>query len=153
MNHRQFHATTLAIAAAMLLAACGPQGKPPQQGATLSPEPTPPPAVSASTPAPTPAAAPVTSQPATAALREFIDPVTGQPRQPTAAELKALATAGQSAPASAAASRPKETVLPNGMVAVEVGVKSEMKGCLQADGRVVATHDCQGEAAAPAKKP
>ena len=152
MNHRRFHGTTLVAAAALLLGACDSADSPQQQTATLpqaaAPAPTP------ATPAPTPAAAPAASQPGTVAMREFIDPATGQSRAPTAAELKALAASKQTVAASAAAaSRPKETVLPNGMVAVEAGVKSEMKGCVQPDGRFVADHDCKDGAAAPAKKP
>jgi hypothetical protein len=150
MNHRKFHGTTLVIAAAMLLGACGSANSP-QQGAPLPQEAA---APMPAAPAPTPAAAPAPSQPETVALREFIDPVTGQPREPTAAELKALAAAGKAAaPTAATAPKPKETVLPNGMVAVEAGVKSEMKGCVQPDGRFVAGHDCKSDAAATVKKP
>ncbi len=150
MNHREFHGTTLVLAAALLLGACGASDTSSQQRATLPQEAVP--ASVPAAPAPTPAASPAASPPAAAALREFIDPATGLPREPTAAELKALATSGQTL-TPRAATRPREVVLPNGMIAVEAGVKSEMKGCVQQDGRIVAGHDCKGTATAPATKP
>jgi hypothetical protein len=107
-------------------------------------------------------AAPIAASPAAAggptgsAVRGFIDPVTGQIRAPTPAELRALETQKQTlAPNSAISAKPgsKETVLPNGWVAVEVNSTSEMKGCVQKDGRVVPAHDCKSEPSSAVKKP
>lgn len=147
MSDRKFRGTLLVLAGTLLLGGCGSSGSPPQQGAAPSPQ--------AAAPAPAaPAATPAASQPETAALREFLDPVTGQPREPTEAELKAMAAARPAAPAASAASKPKEIVLPNGMVVIEgTSLMSEMKGCVQPDGSVVADHDCREKAAAPVKKP
>jgi glucose/arabinose dehydrogenase len=151
MNHRKFRGTMLVIAGALSLAACGSSDSPTQQGA----EPAQQAAPEAAPATPAPAASPAATQPATA-LQEFLDPVTGQPRAPTDAELKAIAASAPSVKSSAAATpRPKdkEIVLSNGMVAVEPGVVSDLKACVQPDGRVLTDHDCKSGAAAPVKKP
>jgi hypothetical protein len=108
-------------------------------------------------PAPTataPAAA--DASPAAPAVRAFVDPVTGVIREPTAAEVRALEARKQTeAPSLAINTKPrgKETVLPNGWVKLEVDADSEMKGCVQKDGRVVAAHECKSEPATAVTKP
>jgi hypothetical protein len=152
MIHTNFRNSILLVAPALLLCACGSSGDS-RQGATVVQDNAP---AQVAAPAPAPAAAADSTQAGAAGLREFIDPVTGQPREPTAAELKALEASKQtSAPSSAITSKPKpkEIVLPNGVVAVEMESTSEMKGCLQKDGRAVVDHDCKSNVPAPAKKP
>jgi hypothetical protein len=152
MNHRNFRGTMLVMAGTLALAACGSSDSPTQQ-ATAPAQQAAPAAAPAPAPAtPAPAAAPAASQPATA-LQEFIDPVTGQPRAPTDAELKAIAAPTVKPNAVATPAPKKEIVLSNGMVAVEPGVVSTMKACVQQDGRVLTDHDCRSDAAAPVKKP
>jgi len=85
-------------------------------------------------PAPT---AESTAQPAT---RIFIDPQTGQPREPTAQELAAAAQAEARVAASGRAKpvAPREVELPNGAVAVILGEETlqPLRACVRPDGRV-----------------
>ncbi len=90
----------------------------------------------------TPQAAPVsdTGTPATTSGRMFIDPVTGQPRVPTADELaseKRDRTQAQTQSASSA-SRPAVTVteLPGGVTQYDFGTASQVQetACLRPDG-------------------
>jgi hypothetical protein len=70
--------------------------------------------------------------------------------------LRALeARKGTSAPSAAINSkqRGKATVRPDGWVEIELDANSEMKGCVQKDGRVVAAHDCKDEPATAVSKP
>jgi hypothetical protein len=154
MRHLNFRSIVLVLVQGLLLAACSPAGDGPKQQAALPSQ------ENAATrevaPAPVPVPAPDATQPGTAALREFVDPVTGQRRAPTSAELKALQDAGKvTASAATAPARPKEReiVFPDGTVAVEEGSLSQMQGCLQKDGTVTVDHDCKSNAQAPAKKP
>lgn len=155
MNHCNLRNTMLGLAPLLLLGACSSADKA-APAATVQVETAErPQADEASAEAATSATA---SQAADAqagsAVRAFVDPVTGQIREPTPAELRALEASGKSAAPSSAIKtrpRPQETVLPNGWVAVEVNADSEMKGCVQTDGRVVAAHDCKSEPAAAAK--
>lgn len=158
MSHLNPRGTTLILVQALLLAACSPAGdqstqqaaSPPQQTAPAQQVAPPPvPADSAS------AASPDASQPGAAALREFVDPVTGQPRAPTAAELRALENAGRATTQAVPAPRPrdKEIVFADGTVAVEETSPSQMQACVQQDGKVLVDHDCKATAPAPVKKP
>jgi len=150
MNHLNFRNSILMLAPVLLLGACG---KPTDaaQGAAVVPESKAP----AEVVAPAPVASPEAAAAGAAGLREYRDPVTGQPREPTAAELKALAAAAQSASkaSNGARRKNKEIVLPDGAVAVEENTMSEMKGCMQKDGRIVVDHDCKGAAPANVSKP
>lgn len=158
MNHLNCRISILLLAPTLLLGGCGSSGESPQ-GAAIVQEGSAPAQVTAPVPAgvaaSAPAAVPETAPPAAAALREFRDPVTGQPREPTAAELKALAAATQNASKAGTGAAPKdrEIVFPNGTVAVEEGALSEMKGCVQKDGKVTVDHDCRSDAPAAAGKP
>ena len=155
MSHLNFRNSILLLAPALLLGACGSSGEP-TQGAAVVQESTPPAPVAAPAQVAAPEPSPAAAQPAAAALREFRDPVTGLPREPTAAELKALAAAAQTAASKAgtgARQRDKEIVFPNGTVAVEETTMSEMKGCVEKDGRTTADHDCNSAASAPVSKP
>jgi hypothetical protein len=90
-----------------------------------------------------------------AAMREFIDPATGQTREPTAADLKAFEAAKAQAPSAAPTVKPRggEITLPNGMVVIEAPPPSDIKGCLRKDGTVVIDHECTSTAPAAGKKP
>jgi hypothetical protein len=152
MNHLSLRNSMLMLAPALLLCACGKSTTDPAQGAaTIQQGSTPAPVAQ---PAPDAVASPDATQPGATAVREFRDPVTGQPREPTAAELKASA-ASQSTSKAGTGTRPKdkEIVFPNGTVAVEEATMSEMKGCVQKDGRTVVDHDCKANATAPVAKP
>ena len=81
-----------------------------------------------------------TGTPATASGRMFIDPVTGQPRVPTADELaseKRARTQAQTQSASSAA-RPTVTIteLPGGVTQYDFGTASQVQetACLRPDG-------------------
>lgn len=155
MSYLKSRGTMMVFAQALLLCACGQSGDPQSQQAGRAAQDDAP--TQDAVPAPTPAAPalPDAGRPGTAALREFRDPVTGQPRAPTAAELKALETPRQTAPSAGATTRPseREILFPNGTVAVEEGPLTEMKGCVQQDGSVAVGHDCRSGTLAPSTKP
>lgn len=89
-----------------------------------------------------PATVPGAQPPAGAALQVFLDPVTGQQRGPTAAELASLA-AERAAQASAkaalrpAAATPEEIHLPDGTVGLRLDARyyDTIVVCRQSDGR------------------
>jgi len=156
MSYLNFRGTVLVLVQAMLLAACSSPSDEPAQQSALPPQQSAPAQEAARAPVPAPEPSPDASQPGTAALREFVDPVTGQSRAPTSAELKALEAASKSTTVTAqAASKPreKEIVFPDGTVAVEEGSLSQMKACVQKDGAVTVDHDCKVNAPVPVKKP
>lgn len=158
MSHLNSRVTMLLFVQALLLVACSPAGdestrqsaSPPPQGAPVQ-EVAPPPAPAGAASA----AAPDAGQPGAAALREFVDPVTGQRRAPTSAELKAMDNAGRVTPQAVPAPRPrdKEIVFADGTVAVEETAPSQLQACVQKDGKVLVDHDCKPVAPAPVKKP
>ncbi len=136
----------MAVAAAtLLLGACSSSGEAPQKDAAHAPDASVQKVEPAAAPAPVAVPAPPPAQPA-AGLRVFIDPVTGKPREPTAAEIKALEAA--SPPANqkpAVPQQDKEIVFPDGTVAIQGHTLSEMKACVQKDGHVVVDHDCKSD--------
>jgi hypothetical protein len=151
MSDRKIRATALVLAGMLLLVACGSKQNPTPQQAAGEAVATPAPAPASTADAPP--ATPDASGPAAGALREFRDPVTGELRAPTAAEQRAMAAARPVTPSASATSRPREIVMSNGTVAVELNQMSEMQGCVQPDGSVVADHDCKEKPATPVKKP
>jgi hypothetical protein len=160
MNHlNSLRGTMLVLAQAFVLCACGTSAEAPrQQAAHLQEENAPAQSAQpASAPVPGPTAAATDTGSSGAAMQVFIDPVTGKPREPTAAEIKALATARQAAAPNQAitqgSKQGKVTVLPNGTVAYEETSLSEMKGCVQKDGSITVDHNCKSNVAAPVKKP
>jgi hypothetical protein len=77
-----------------------------------------------------------------AAQQAFLDPVTGQPREPTEAELAALQAAGLAGSSAKAALRPaaaapEEVHLPDGTVGIRVDQRyyETVVACRQPDGR------------------
>jgi hypothetical protein len=92
-----------------------------------------------------------------ASVRAYIDPATGQLREPTpediaaeaaaeAARKKALGT--ESKPGSEPGSDPmkrREIRLPNGAIAIELDESAQqpLVGCVQKDGAVKMDHDCE----------
>jgi hypothetical protein len=150
MSHLNFRKSLLTLAPVLLLYACGKPSADTAQGAAVVQDGNAPAQVAA----PAPAASPQTAPTGASGLREFRDPVTGQTREPTAAELKALA-ASQNASKAGNGARPKEkeVVFPNGTVAVEETILSEMKGCIQKDGRTTVDHECKSSAPATVTKP
>ncbi len=80
----------------------------------------------------------------------FIDPVTGEPREPTAAELEAAGRAPRNAGAASSATRTKpaapiEFRLPDGTVATPfpADASQPLQACLHPDGSV--DEHCEGE--------
>jgi len=83
----------------------------------------------------------------TASSRVFIDPVTGEQRAPTPAEVASAARSGEARPVGAAAARHKapveEVPVPGGFTEVRIGEGAirEEKVCLQSDGSLAACDD------------
>lgn len=84
-------------------------------------------------------------------MRAYIDPATGQLREPTREEL-AAETAAEAAKKSAAGAQQKptemkEVQLPNGAVAIELGDSAQqpLKACVGKDGDVKMDHACEPE--------
>jgi hypothetical protein len=110
---------------------------------------------SAATPAatPVPPIATGASGVAGAGVKVFVDPVTGEIREPTAAEMTAAVTSSQAASTAAGkalkANAPlEEVLLPNGTTMVRFGNQVEEKVCINAAGEV--TSKCS-DATTPAK--
>lgn len=74
----------------------------------------------------------------TAAVQAFVDPATGELREPTTAELAAANRARTQAQAvtSAASTSVTVTVLPNGMTEYDLGTRAHVEetACIQSDG-------------------
>lgn len=150
------------IAQALALCACSGSHQASQAGAPASAQQAQPasaagPAIPPTSPAAVaaPSSAPAAAATGGAAIREFIDPATGQAREPTAADLKAFEAAKARTPSAAPTVKPRggEITMPNGMVAIEAPPPSDMKGCLRKDGTMVVDHDCTSTAPATGKKP
>jgi hypothetical protein len=80
-----------------------------------------------------------TATPEGEASRAFIDPVTGELRAPTAAELAAMQPSESNEPAvKQQAPPPEKTVLPDGTVMMDLRnqPQAEEKVCVQADGSI-----------------
>jgi len=94
-------------------------------------------AATPATPADIPASAP--------AMKMFIDPVTGAPRDPTPAERAAMA--GQRKAAQPAT---REEKMRNGGTAIMIEGEptTPLKACTGADGKVAVAHDCESPAPA-----
>jgi hypothetical protein len=94
------------------------------------------------TPADIPAGAP--------AMKMFIDPVTGAPRDPTPAERAAMAR--QAGQRKAAQPATREEKMRNGGTAIMIEGEptTPLKACTGADGKVAVAHDC--ETPAPAQQ-
>jgi hypothetical protein len=83
-------------------------------------------------------------------VRAYIDPATGQLREPTREELaaEAAAEAAKKAVLTSAQSKPnelKEVHLPSGAVAIELGDSAQhpLKACTQPNGDVKMDHECE----------
>jgi hypothetical protein len=130
MNHTRI-LLLLATLGAATLAACG-SANPPVPNSSLP----------SSTAKPTTNASPATR--GSAAVKAFIDPATGELRDPTEAELKAAATApaaGTTAPGTAGTQVAVPIVgkaIGNGMVEYDLGKRGMIDevACVQADGSV-----------------
>ena len=90
-----------------------------------------------------------------ASVKAFIDPITGEMREPTAAEMAAAVASSQSANAASGkalkANVPlEEVLLPNGATMVRFGNQVEEKVCINAAGEV--TSKCPVAIAAPNNK-
>jgi hypothetical protein len=106
--------------------------------------------------APTPAAnetpqsaTKTSTAPSDNAVRAYIDPKTGQLREPTPEEIAALAAAeAEQKKASAATqskpSEPREVTLPNGAVAIQLDESAQqpLRACIQPNGEAKMDHDC-----------
>jgi hypothetical protein len=90
--------------------------------------------------------------PAQDGVKVFIDPATGEIRDPTAEELAEMARSKAAKPeGTAAAQKPaREIHLPNGIVAVEMDPSGDepLKACRDSQGNMIVSHDC----ATPAKE-
>lgn len=157
MNYRKLRNAVPGLVPVLLLCACGSSDQ--SAPAAAAPVQT----AEGQKAADVPADATSTGAPAAAAgtqaeagVRVFIDPATGQVREPTPAELRTIEARKQTpAPGAITSSKPapKTTVLPNGWVAVELDTEVEMKGCVQKDGRIVAGHECKNEAPTAVTRP
>jgi len=100
-------------------------------------------------------AVPDTSQPvahdtasiSAAGVKVFIDPVTGEIRDPTPAEAAALAAEAAKQKAAHGADKqnaPRQIVHPDGTVEVIIDESADqsLQGCVQKDGSIVMAHDC-----------
>jgi hypothetical protein len=86
------------------------------------------------------------------AVKIFVDPTTGEIREPTEDELKAIARDDlarkqiTSAKPTTTASSP-EILLPNGSVATKLGRSSSesLRACIQKDGSMAVDHECKSD--------
>jgi len=104
---------------------------------------------------PSPVAAEPTQTVEPLGMKVFIDPKTGQMRDPTPAELAAMErqSSGRK-PETSTQRKQTEVKMRNGGTAIfmEDNPETPMKACTQADGSVVVDHDCQAEQAKPDSK-
>jgi len=106
-------------------------------------------ATTANTP-PALAIQPANSATSKPAVRAYIDPVTGELRDPTAQELAAEAAAQAAKKKAAAATSPSdqprqhEVVLPNGAVEITLDPSTQhpLRACIQKNGELTMDHEC-----------
>jgi hypothetical protein len=136
--------TALVLGSSALLLGCSSseRSSPDRPAATAQSSPT----ADSSAPATTaqPPAAPGANS---SGMRIFIDPKTGEPRAPTAAELAAMEQLEQkdSKLQAAPERRQTEMKLRGGGTAITLdeGVQTPLQACTNADGSIVVDHECQ----------
>jgi hypothetical protein len=92
-------------------------------------------------------------------VRAYIDPVTGQLREPTPEDIAKESAESNKKKAEALAvtkpSEPREVILPNGAITIQLddSAQQPLIGCVQKNGDVKMDHDCDGESSrAPTKR-
>lgn len=104
-------------------------------------------AAESAAPSATPGTAGVSAASSESSVRVFVDPTTGEIREPTDAEAAAVAKEEQSQAAitkPGATDRAQEVRLPDGSTAVILDRSDSqyLEGCLKVDGSVTVDHDC-----------
>lgn len=78
------------------------------------------------------------------AMKVFINPATGEPREPTAQEIADMAKESAAKPGT----RPQAVQLPDGTIMVPMGgrPRTPIQACIDKDGAVKVDHECQDAA-------